>query len=155
MRAVTKREFGRGVPAQAFSGLEFSLERRRPKCRDRRRLRLSEQGEKDCHHARADPGSHGFPGPKKAGREPGLAGTGGVAAQYVEQVVLGHPVIDLVGDSQRFLVQRLRRSEITGEQRSGALVREHHLEAVEVTRLSAETRALCGGGPYLVEIALE
>ena len=57
----------------------------------------------------AGPGADGVRGSEQLRREPCLPGSGGMAAQCVEQVGLLHPVIDLVGDPQRLGEQGLRR----------------------------------------------
>ncbi len=70
----------------------------------------------------AGPGADGVRGSEQLRGEPCLPGSGGMAAQGVEQVGLLHPVIDLVGDPQRLGEQRLRRSELTGDQGDRAQV---------------------------------
>ena len=96
-----------GVPAQPASGLELGLEPGCAKRRDRRRFGLAHQRSKEWHDAGAGPRAHGIRGSEQLRGEPRLPGSGGMAAQCVQQVRQLYPVIDLLGDPQRLGEQGL------------------------------------------------
>ncbi len=155
MIRLAERQPDRGVPAQAFSGLELGLESRCPKRHDRRLFGLGHERSEGCDEGRTSLGSHGFGGAEQLRREPGLASADGAAPQRVEQAVLCHPVIDLLTDPQRFREQRLRAIEITGHQRGNAEVEQHHFQTVEIAGFPAETRAFGRRGADRLNVALE
>jgi hypothetical protein len=68
----------------------------------------------------------------------------GVVRQGVKKVVLGDAVIDLLGDPQGVRQEQFRRIEITNDQLRAGQIEQHHLEAVEIPCLPAETHSLFG-----------
>ncbi|TME24991.1 MAG: hypothetical protein E6I75_28135 [Chloroflexi bacterium] len=78
-----------------------------------------------------------------------------MTAQCVEGPILRHPVVDLACDPERFGEQRLCDREIAFHQGHHPLIDQHHLQAVQVTYPSTETRTLRGRGPHSVKIDFE
>ena len=74
-------------------------------------------------------------------------------AKRAEQVVLTDPVVDAIGDAQRFLVTRFRLLEVAREQRGAAEVEVHHVQRVEVAHLPAHARTFGGNELERFEIA--
>ena len=78
-----------------------------------------------------------------------------MTAQCVEAPVLRHAIVDLAGNLQRFAEQWPCRGRVAFCQSHHTQVDQHHFQAVQITDLATQPRALHRGRSDPVKIALE